>query len=172
MAVARTPKGVLLDGAQMTLMSLLAGTAGFLKERDISIAEWVSYIGETFADSWSALEGEGADEVMKHLLALQLLPLGVEVLSSELKPDKAEVVLTALPGKAVLEKFGTTPRDLLRGFGVDSQEVALIYGMFEPAAKAIGMRWTHQLKGGKQTLRLESKAATRKTGTRRPARKS
>ncbi|HJW88446.1 MAG TPA: hypothetical protein VJ565_03095 [Dehalococcoidia bacterium] len=172
MAVARTPKGVLLDGAQMTLMSLLVGTAGFLKERHIPISELVSHIGESFSESWGSLEGRGADEVMKHLLDLQILPLGVEVLSSELEPDKAEVVLTALPGKAVLEKFGTTPRDLLRGFGVDPQEVALIYGMFEPAAKAIGMRWTHQLKGGKQTLRLESKAATRKTGARRPARKS
>ena len=172
MAVARTPKGVLLDGAQMTLMSLLVGTAGFLKERGIPMAELVSHIGESFADSWGSLEGRGADEVMKHLLDLQLLPLGVEVLSSELKPDKAEVVLTALPGKAVLEKFGTTPRDLLRGFGVNQQEVALIYSMFEPAAKAIGMRWTHQLKGGKQTLRLESKAASRKTGARRTASKS
>jgi hypothetical protein len=167
MAVARTPKGVLLDGAQMTLMSLLAGTAGFLKERNIPFTELVSYIGEGFAESWGALEGRGAGEAMKHLLALQLLPLGVEVLSSQLKPDKAEVFLTPLPGKAVVEKFGTTPRELLRGFGVNQQEVALIYGMFEPAAKAIGMRWTHQLKGGKQTVRLESRAAGSKARTQR-----
>ena len=172
MAVARTPKGVLLDGAQMTLMSLLAGTAGFLKERNIPFTELVSYIGESFAESWGALEGQGADEVMKHLLALQLLPLGVEVLSSDLKPDKAEVALTPLPGKAVLEKFGTTPRELLRGFGVNQRELALIYGMFEPAAKAIGMRWTHELKRGKQTVRLESKAASSKARAQRRTSKS
>jgi len=171
MAIARASKAVLLDGAQMSLMTYLAGTAGFLKDRDIPITEWVSYIGEAFADSWGGLKGQGADEIMQHVLALEVLPLGVEVLSSDLKPDKAEVVLTAFPGKAVLEKFGTTPRELLSGFGANQQELALIYGMFEPAARAIRMRWTHQLKGGKQTLVLEAPAPKKKAAAKRPASK-
>ena len=169
MAIPRTSKAVLLDGAQMSLMTFLAGTAGFLKDRGIPISEWVSYIGEAFADSWGGLKGRGADEIMQHVLAIQLLPLGVEVLSSDLKPNRAEVVLTAFPGKAVLEKFGTTPRELLSGLGANQQELAQIYGMFESAARGIGMHWTHQLKGGKQTLVLEAPVPKKKAAAKRPA---
>jgi hypothetical protein len=55
----------------------------------------------------------------------------------------------------VLEKFGTTPRELLGGFGVSQRDFEAIYAMYEPAAKAIGLRFTHQLKGGQELLSLE-----------------
>jgi hypothetical protein len=47
----------LLDGAQMELSAFLAGTIGFLKERNIPIKEWVTYIGEMFEGSLDELEG-------------------------------------------------------------------------------------------------------------------
>jgi hypothetical protein len=155
MAKKSVSKEVLLDGAQMALSAFLAGTMGFLKERNISIQEWVSYIGEQFEGSLGALEGEEAGRVMEHLLTLQVLPLGAEVISSRATQDKAEVTLTPLPSRAVLEKFGTTPRELLRGFGVSQRDFEAIYAMYEPAAKAIGLRFTHQLKGGQELLSLE-----------------
>jgi hypothetical protein len=155
MAKKSVSKEVLLDGAQMALSAFLAGTMGFLKERNISIQEWVSYIGEQFEGSLGDLEGEEAGRVMEHLLTLQVLPLGAEVISSQTTQDKAEVTLTPLPSRAVLEKFGTTPRELLRGFGVSQRDFEAIYAMYEPAAKAIGLRFTHQLKGGQELLSLE-----------------
>jgi hypothetical protein len=155
MAKESVSKEVLLDGAQMALSAFLAGTMGFLKERNISIQEWVSYIGEQFEGSLGDLEGEEAGRVMEHLLTLQVLPLGAEVTSSRATQDKAEVTLTPLPSRAVLEKFGTTPRELLRGFGVSQRDFEAIYAMYEPAAKAIGLRFTHQLKGGQELLSLE-----------------
>jgi hypothetical protein len=155
MAKESVSKEVLLDGAQMALSAFLTGTMGFLKERNISIQEWVSYIGEQFEGSLGDLEGEEAGRVMEHLLTLQVLPLGAEVISSQTTQDKAEVTLTPLPSRAVLEKFGTTPRELLRGFGVSQRDFEAIYAMYEPAAKAIGLRFTHQLKGGQELLSLE-----------------
>jgi hypothetical protein len=155
MAKESVSKKVLLDGAQMALSAFLAGTMGFLKERNISIQEWVSYIGEQFEGSLGDLEGEEAGRVMEHLLTLQVLPLGAEVTSSQTTEDKAEVTLTPLPSRAVLEKFGTTPRELLRGFGISQRDFEAIYAMYEPAAKAIGLRFTHQLKGGQELLSLE-----------------
>jgi hypothetical protein len=154
MAKESVSKEVLLDGAQMALSGFLAGTLGFLKERNISIQEWVSYIGEQFEGSLGDLEGEKAGRVMEHLLTLQVLPLGAEVTSSQVTRGKVEVKLTPLPSRAVLEKFGTTPRELLRGFGISQKDFETIYAMYEPAAKAIGLRFTHQLKGGQELLSL------------------
>jgi len=149
------PQEMLLDGARMLMMGMTAGTMGFLKERGIPIKEWVAYIGEKFEDSLGALEGEPLGKVMEHLLALEILPMGVEIVSSDITDGKAEVTVTALPSQAVLEKFGTTPKELLSGFGVTQREMSAIYAMYEPAAKAIGLRFSHELKNGKQVLRLE-----------------
>ena len=155
MAKTKVSKEVLLDGAQMCIAATVAGIAGFLKERNIPIKELSAYMGEKFEDSLGALEGRGADEVMEHLLTLEILPMGAEIVSSQSTPDKAEITLTTLPPSAVLEKFGTTPRELLRGFGVTQKEFESIYAMFEPAAKAIGLKFTHQVKGGQELLALE-----------------
>jgi len=158
MAKANVSKQMLLDGGQMIISAVLAGTMGFLKERDIPIKDWVSYIGENFEGSLGDLEGEGVYQVMQHLLGLQILPLGVDIISTNFTEKKAEVTLTPLPSRAVLEKFGTTPRDLLRGFGVTLKDFESIYAMHEPATKAIGLHFTHQLKDGKQVLSLERAA--------------
>ena len=155
MAKQNVPKQVLLDGAQMALAGFLAGTLDFLKERNMSIQEWVSYIGEQFEGSLGVLEGEEVGRVMEHLLTLQVLPMGAEVTSSRTTNGKVEVKLTPLPSRALLEKFGTTPRELLRGFGLTQKDFEAIYGMYEPAARAIGLRFTHQLKEGEEVLSLE-----------------
>ena len=138
------PKEMLLDGAQMTLSAFIAGTMGFLKQQNILIKDWISYIGEQFEGSLGALEGEEAGKVMEHLLTLEVLPLGVDILSSQSTPDKAQATLTSLPSRTVLEKFGTTPRELLRGFGVTKKEFESILSMYEPAAKAIGLKFKYQ----------------------------
>jgi hypothetical protein len=155
MAKANVSKQMLLDGAQMAASALCGSTMGFLKQRGIQIEDWVSYIGENFEGSLGDLEGEGVYQVMQHLLGLQVLPLGAEIISTDFTEDKAEVTLTTLPSRTLLEKFGTTPRELLRGFGLTQKDFESIYAMYEPAAKAIGLRFTHQLKGGQQLLSLE-----------------
>ena len=149
------PKEMLLDGAQMTLSALIAGTMGFLKEKNIPIKDWVSYIGEQFEGSLAKLEGEEAGNVIGHLLTLEVLPLGVDILSTKSTPDKAEARLTSLPSRTVLEKFGTTPRELLRGFGVTKKEFESIVSMHEPAATAIGLKFKYQSRGDQEILTLE-----------------
>jgi len=160
MARQSISKDVLLDGTQMALAGLLAGIMSFLKERGIPIKDWVGYIGQQFDGALVDMEGESVEYVMSHLLTFQVLPLGAEVVSSTASDDKAEVVLTSLPSSSVLKKFGTTPRELLGGFKVTPREFASIYAMYEPAAEAIGLRFTHEFRDGKQYLRLE-KAALR-----------
>ena len=152
---------VLLDGAQMGLAALLVGTMSFLKKRKIPIKDWVSYIGSQFEGSWEVMEDEAVSSVMEHFLTLEVLPMGAEVLSSSATTRKAEVAVTPLPSQKVLKKFGTTPSEMLRDFGVTAGEIESFYAMYEPAAAAIGLRFYHQRKDGKQILVLE-KLATRK----------
>ncbi len=157
MAKNSVSREMLLDGAQMMLLAMTAGTMGFLKERGISIKEWVSYIGDAFEGSLEGLDGEPVDKVMQHLLGLGVLPTGVEIVSSKPEEDSIEVVLTSSPSGKVLEKFGTTPKELLKGFGITQTEFESIYAMHEPAVKAIGMSFKHHLKGGQEILSLERK---------------
>jgi len=171
MAEGNISKEVLLDGAQMTLSAFIAGTMGFLQERNIAIEEWVSYMGEQFSGSLADLEGDEVSSVMGHLLTLQVLPMGAEVISTQGTADKAEATLTPLPSRTVLEKFGTTPRELLRGFGVTQRKFASIFAMYEPAAEAIGLRFTHQLKNNQQLLSLEKAPVRGKPHSRQPVSK-
>jgi hypothetical protein len=155
MADTKVSKGVLLDGAQMFIAATVASMAGFLKERHIPLKDLVDYMGDKFESALGDLEGRGADEVMEHLLTLEVLPMGAEVVSSKMTADRAEVTLTPLPPQAVLEKFGTTPAELLEGFGITLKEFESIFRMFEPAAKAIGLTFRHSLKDGQEVISLE-----------------
>ena len=166
MAKEEISKEVLLDGAQMGLSVLMVGTMGFLKKHGIPIGEWVQYIGESFEGALGDLEGTPLDTVMEHLLSLEVLPMGVEVVSSESTPQKAEVTLTSLPSRTVLKKFGTTTREFLSGFGVTKQDVASIYAMYEPATKAIGLQFDHELTDSQQVLSMK-RASARRSGARR-----
>ena len=136
-----------LDGAQMMMMSFLAGTMGFLKDNDVSIGDWIRHVGGAFEGSWEAFKGAGADETMGHLIPLLIQPLGVEILSSSGDSDEVKLTMTTLPPRDVLERFETTPEELLDGFGITREEFASIYDLFKPAAEAAGFRFTHGLQG-------------------------
>ena len=145
MPKAAVSKEMLLDGAQMCIAGTVAAIAGFLKERKIPISDFTAYMGDRF-------------EGMQHLLALEVLPMGAEVVLTKSSADRAEVTLTTLPPAKVLEKFGTTPKELLRGFGVTQREFESIYDSFAPAAKAIGMKLAHHIKDGQEVLVIEKKS--------------
>lgn len=150
---------VLLDGAQMGLSVALAGTMGYLKRHSLSIEDWARYIGEAFEGALSDLAGEPLDAIMEHLLTLEVLPMGAEVVSSESTAKKAEVTVTPLPSRALLKKFGTTPREFLGSFGITKQDLASVYAMYEPAARAIGLEFHHRLTNSHQVLSLKRAAA-------------
>ena len=157
---------VLLDGAQMGLSLVLAGTMGFLKKHDLPIEDWAKYIGEAFEGALGDLEGAPPEAVMEHLLTLEVLPMGGEVMSSAATPQKAEVTLTPLPSRALLKKFGTSPGEFLSGFGVTKQDLASVYAIYEPAAKAIGLEFRHELTDSRQVLSLKRASAGRSRARR------
>jgi hypothetical protein len=162
MATKTVPKQVLLDGAQMSLAAFLAGTMGFLKEHDIPVKDWVAYMGDMFEGAMGEMEGEDPAFVMQHLLELEILPMGAEVVSTSATDGRAEVTITSLPSRSVLEKFGTTPSDLLKGSGVTKKEFESILSMYEPAAKAIGMKFGYKSAGEHEILTLERPAKVAK----------
>lgn len=155
MPAVKVSKEMLLDGAQMHLAATTAAIAGFLKEHDIPIEDFVDYMGGSFEGMFGDLEGRGADEVMEHMLKLEVLPMGAEIVSSDMTEDFAEVTLTSLPPERVLDKFGTTPEDLLDGFGITRREFTMIYDSFSPAVEAIGLKFSHHTSDGHEILTLE-----------------
>ncbi len=150
-------EGYLLDGAQMTVMTLIAGTVGYLKERGISPQSWAAYIGEHFEGSWDAFEGSSATETLENILPIQVESLGAELLSGTGNDDRVEVAVGVLPSRTVLEKFGTTPRELLRGFGITQAEFNIFDDMFKAPASAAGFRFTHKSGRGQHTIVLQRK---------------
>jgi hypothetical protein len=148
-------KGVMLDGAQMGLSMVMAGTIGFLKKHKMPIEDWARYIGESFEGAMGDLEGAPLSTVMEHLLTLEVLPMGVQVVSSESTSRKAEVTLTTLPSRDILKKFGTTPSEFLSGFGITKQDMSFVYTMYEAAANAIGLQFNHELTDNHQVLSLK-----------------
>lgn len=176
MAVKKSPKKVSqevkLDGAQMLIAAFTASTLGFLKERGIPLNDWVDYVGDAFEGSWAGFEGRSPNDILEHVAALNAAPMGAEIVSLKQDGDAWELVLTSIPSADVLGRFGTTPEELLEGFDLTPAEFALVYGMFEAPAKAIGHKLTHGRKGSRQVLRLEPvKKATRAAApkTKRPA---
>ncbi len=157
-----TVERYLLDGTQMNLIAFIAGTMGFLKEKKVDTKEWASYIGKSFEDSWQAFEGAGADEIMEHLIPLQIQPFGAEVISSKGDYNQAEVILSSLPSKAVLQRFGTTPREILGGFGITQREFAALYDIFKPSAAAAGFQFTHKPGKGSHIIELQRKPSKHK----------
>ena len=150
----KVPQEMLQDGAYMSIAATTAGIIGFLKWKNIPLKEFITYLGKSFEDSFADLKDEPVGKVMQHLLMLQILPMGVKVISTKSTKNTAEAVLTSLPPKDVLEKFGTTPRELLRGFGVTAKEFESMYDTFTPAMEAIGLNLMHSSKGGHEVLTL------------------
>jgi len=155
MANTKVPKEMLQDGAYMSIAATTAGILGFLKEKGIPIKEFVAYFGDKYEDSFSDLEGEPIADVMQHLLMLEILPMGAQIVSTKATKDRAEAVITSLPPKDVLEKFGTTPKELLSGFKVTAREFESMYDTFTPAMEAIGLKFKHAVKEGNEVLTLE-----------------
>jgi hypothetical protein len=150
----KVPKGMLQDGAYMWIAATTAGLIGFLKEKGIPLKEFLTYFGERFEDSFGDLKDDPVEKVMQHLLMLEILPMGAQVISTKSTKNTAEVILTSLPPKDVLEKFGTTPRELLSGFGVTAKEFESIYDTFVPAMKAIGLTFKHATRDGNEVITL------------------
>jgi hypothetical protein len=151
----KIPSEMLQDGAYMCIAATTAGILGFLKGKGIPMKEFLTYFGERFEESFSEMKDEPVEKVMQHLLMLEILPMGAEVISTKFTKNKAEAVITSLPPKNVLEKFGTTPRELLRGFNVTTKDFESFYDTFVPAMKAIGLSFKHAARDGTEVLTLE-----------------
>ena len=158
----------LLDGAQMHFISLVAGTLGFLKERGISADEWTQYFGQKFYDSWEGLMGVGAAEALEQVIPIQVESMGAEIISGVGTEQRAVVTVGAIPSRAVLEKFGGTPRQILRGFGITQEEFAKIFDVFKIPASVAGFAFTHTAAKNARviTLRRLARRQAPKRGSR------
>lgn len=98
----------LLEQAQMNAQATIMATALFLHQKGVSLDEWASFLGKTFALAWDDSKHWEAGEFMDAMLT-NLRSLGATVVSAELGIDRAEAVTTGFPDLELSELFSIDP---------------------------------------------------------------
>jgi hypothetical protein len=100
----------LLDHAEESLTGVILATVAFCKARGIPVADWVAFVGDQVAPSWSEVEGKGAADVAR-LVALKVMSAGGVVHALSGDDAKADLEVT-WPEAEDLEVFGLTRADV------------------------------------------------------------
>jgi hypothetical protein len=103
----------LLEQAQSNAQALILATALFLHQKGISLDEWTTSLGNTFALAWNDAQGWEAGEFLDAMLT-NLRSLGATVLSSQLGIDHAEAAITDFPDPSLCEFLSIDPALALR----------------------------------------------------------
>ena len=98
----------LLEQAQLDAQATIMATALFLHQKGISLDEWTSFLGKTFALAWNDSDSWEAGEFMDAMLTNQRA-LGATVVSAQLGIDHAEAVTTGFPDPELSELFSIDP---------------------------------------------------------------
>jgi hypothetical protein len=123
----------LLEQAQQNAQASLIATVAFLLEREIRPEAWAAFIGDRFALAWDGEEPWAADEFLDAILA-NYRSLGATVVSVELRPDRAEAVITGFPDPAACVRFGASVA-----------AVASFHTATGPIAAGRGLHWSWTL---------------------------
>jgi hypothetical protein len=101
----------------------------YLKERGLTVEEWVAYIGRRFAPGWEGLRGQGAAAAAR-AAALNAVSAGGELVALSGDEARAEAIVSGWPDAALLELAGLT-RDDADAF----------LATFVPIAEHLGLRF-------------------------------
>jgi len=117
-------------------------TAGFMKERGIDLADWISYVGDRHALGWEEMRGKDLHDFARQV-CLEIVSCGGRIDSMREDEGKAEIV-SVWPAEEDLADAHLT-RD----------EFAPIHGIFEPIARYLGWRYSFEVLEGRWVLRFE-----------------
>jgi hypothetical protein len=134
-----TPKQI-TEMAQENANAFALASVAFLRERDISIDEFATYIGRCFAPGWEEMRGKTAREVA-HLTALNMASVGAEVLSLTGDGSQAHLVIADWPSK-----------DFCEFFSLSQSDVDPIWNLYEPVARYLDFNYTWKRRGDEVTM--------------------
>jgi hypothetical protein len=103
----------ILEQAQRNAQALVMATVAFLIEQGMTLDDWATSVGRTFAKAWDYPHAWDADEFLDAML-INYRSLGAEVISSVFGSDQAEAVTTGFPDPELCGIFGVEPSSAAR----------------------------------------------------------
>jgi hypothetical protein len=134
---AFTPEQI-LESAQGNVNGLCLVAIAYLKEHNLSLDEFWSFVGHRLAPSWG--QGASADEVASGA-ALNMVSGGCKLRLLSGDESKAEAVLAEWP-----------PEGDLTFFGLTQQEADSVWGIFGPIAESLGYEYAWHRQGDQVTM--------------------
>jgi hypothetical protein len=119
----------LLDQAQSNAQATIMATALFLHQKGISLDEWATALGTTFALAWDDTRSWEAGEFMDAVLT-NMRSLGARVVSAQLGVDRAEATTIGFPDM-----------NLCVLFSIDEALVARFNEATRVLATKVGLTW-------------------------------
>lgn len=119
----------LLEQAQSNAQATIMATALFIHQKGISLEEWATALGSTFALAWDDTRSWEAGEFLDAILT-NLRSLGATVLSAQLGVDHAEATTIGFPSM-----------DLCVLFSIDPALVARFNEATRVLATKVGLTW-------------------------------
>ena len=114
----------------------------YARDQGRPLAEAVAFVGHAFAPGWEEDRGQGAAAAMRWV-ALNLASSGAEVQGLAGDAARAEVTVMGWPAA-----------EDLAAFGLSRDEGDTFYGVFEPIAEHLGLRYAWRRDGEAVVLAL------------------
>ena len=128
----------ILGAAQGNVNGLCLVAIAYLKEHNLSLDEFWSFVGHQFAPGWE--QGASAKEVASGAV-LNMVSGGCKLHSLSGDESKAEAVLGGWPSDESLTDFGLT-----------QEEADSVWGVFGPIAESLGYEYAWHRQGDHITL--------------------
>ncbi len=135
-------KDEVLQQAKANAQALALVAIGYIKEKDLPLDEYWSFVGEKFILGWDSLKGKGALVGMR-MFALNMVSVGGTLESLSGGEARAEATIVDWPSP-----------DLLQAFGGSRGDVDRMYAVFEPIAAVLGLKYEWRRQGDRVTLTL------------------
>ena len=122
------------EQAQGNVTAFILSTIAYHKQRELSVADWITFVGRAFAPGWESMRDQGARELAR-LAAFNHVSAGGRLVSLEGDQDRAECVVI------------WPSREMLDFAGVTRQDAHAIHDIFHPIAEYLGMRYEWRQEG-------------------------
>ena len=129
--------------AQVVATSWVLTTIAYLKERGLSVEDYVAYHGRRFAPGWEELRGQPVADVAQ-LVALNAVSVGCTLRSLSGDDTRAEVLIVGWPDQ-----------ELSSFLQLSQSDSDHIWNTYEPIMEYLGLRYAWQRQDDVVRITLE-----------------
>lgn len=115
------------------LTSYIILTIAYLKENNLSVEDWLNFIGKKFIDTWIKSENLSLLEIAQAIV-LNNLSGGTELVSFTEDESKIEIILDPILSKQQADFYG-----------ISWEESQLVHNVLNPVCEHLGLKYTWQI---------------------------